>query len=210
MGTEQFLLYFFANLGADATELLYAAIRNKIMKKCHTFVSYIDYLYALDGKRSFSEFITFIMGITVLKELNMEYGLEQDFSSDVVQNEISKLARNYCRGDVEKAKELVIAFIENPIFDSVEELIAYFDTVPDKYAFFSCKGTDDVYSRFSVSGARIYRGGRFYVMPASDGVSYYHRSDCPELEGSRSNYQAFDSKKQCAEFGAYPCPKCKP
>lgn len=130
---------FFANLGADATELLYAAIRNKIMKKCHTFVSYIDYLYALDGKRSFSEFITFIMGITVLKELNMEYGLEQDFSSDVVQNEISKLARNYCRGDVEKAKELVIAFIENPIFDSVEELIAYFDTVPDKYAFFSCK-----------------------------------------------------------------------
>lgn len=72
------------------------------------------------------------------------------------------------------------------------------------------KGTDDVYSRFSVSGARIYRGGRFYVMPASDGVSYYHRSDCPELEGSRSNYQAFDSKKQCAEFGAYPCPKCKP
>ena len=72
------------------------------------------------------------------------------------------------------------------------------------------KGTDDVYSRFSVSGARIYRGGRFYVMPASDGVSYYHRSDCPELEGSRSNYQVFDSKKQCAEFGAYPCPKCKP
>ncbi len=74
-------------------------------------------------------------------------------------------------------------------------------------------GTDDVYSRFSVSGARLYRGDRYVVTNgAKDGENtplIYHRSSCANLSG-KTVISAYSSKEACASDGAYPCPYCKP
>lgn len=68
-------------------------------------------------------------------------------------------------------------------------------------------GTDDVYSRFSVSGSRLFKTGRYVVEETASGVKYYHRPNCPRIT-DRS--MTFATKKECAEHGAYPCGECNP
>lgn len=72
------------------------------------------------------------------------------------------------------------------------------------------KGMDDVYSRFSVSGARVFKTERYYVLKDGSGFSYYHRPSCHDLSGKKASAYSFDTKSDCAKFGAYPCPKCRP
>jgi len=68
-------------------------------------------------------------------------------------------------------------------------------------------GTDDVYSRFSLSSSRLFKMGRYAVTLGPDGVWYYHRTGCGKAtEGSRT----FGTKRECAEHGAYPCGVCNP
>jgi hypothetical protein len=68
-------------------------------------------------------------------------------------------------------------------------------------------GTDDVYSRFSVSGSRLFKVDRYVIEKAPDGVSYYHRPGCSHIVDSSKTYA---TKKKCAEHGAYPCQYCNP
>ena len=68
-------------------------------------------------------------------------------------------------------------------------------------------GTDDVYSRFSVSGSRLFKTGRYVVQAGEGGVKYYHRSNCPK---GTDKSTTFSTKRECAEHGAYPCSSCSP
>ena len=68
-------------------------------------------------------------------------------------------------------------------------------------------GTDDVYSRFSLSSSRLFKNNRYVVEQGSDGILYYHRSNCSLIKDGKKTY---DTKRKCAEHGAYPCPHCNP
>lgn len=73
------------------------------------------------------------------------------------------------------------------------------------------KGTNDVYTRFSVSGARLFKHSRYYVFREGD-VCYYHRENCDKVKhfDKSKKYEIFNTREQCAQYGAYPCPDCKP
>ena len=138
---------FFANLDAEVTKRLYDIICEKIMKKHEEYsrnITYLDFLYGLDGKRSFNEFVTFIMSNTILRELNEEYSINRDFDGDDIRAEIEKLARNYCRGDMDEACDIIKSFVKEPLFDSVEELVTCFEqTVPRRFIFIKCRNFED-------------------------------------------------------------------
>lgn len=130
---------FLANLDADTTERLYFVVKKKIVEKYNDYqkyISYIDFLFDMDGKRSFNEFLTFALSNTLLKELYEDYNICEDFNDDKVSYEIDKLARNYCHGDMDEVKSIIRSFVKNPIFDSVIELTECFEEiVPDRYVF---------------------------------------------------------------------------
>lgn len=67
-------------------------------------------------------------------------------------------------------------------------------------------GTGDTYSRFAVSGSRIYKGIK-YPVTLDSGVQLYHREGCVDAVGEIA---AYSDRRDCAEAGAYPCPVCKP
>lgn len=69
-------------------------------------------------------------------------------------------------------------------------------------------GTSDVYSRYSVSGARLYKATRYPVIEESGRLTY-HRSTCKKLDGV-ALVATYTSKEECAGLGAYPCPDCRP
>lgn len=68
-------------------------------------------------------------------------------------------------------------------------------------------GTDDVYSKFTISGARVKKTSDFMVRRSTDGYLYYHTKGCKHGKEPSTLY---DTKADCASQGAYPCPYCKP
>lgn len=71
------------------------------------------------------------------------------------------------------------------------------------------KGTKEVYSRYSVSGAHLIKSTKYYVCKASNGYYYYHLADCEFVKRS-AKITKYDSKQECASVGAYPCKYCNP
>lgn len=69
-------------------------------------------------------------------------------------------------------------------------------------------GTSDVYSRYSVSGSRIYKANRYQVVE-ENGILTYHRPTCNHLTG-KASVASYTSKEDCASLGAYPCGDCRP
>ena len=72
------------------------------------------------------------------------------------------------------------------------------------------RGTDDVYSNFEISGARITKSLGYYVrLGKQNGQTfmYYHKPNCTYGEGE--NYW-YSTREECALQGAMPCPHCKP
>lgn len=70
-------------------------------------------------------------------------------------------------------------------------------------------GTDDVYSKFAVAGARIAKDNRYYVRKADEDVWYYHTKYCT-LYGGAMTGDEFRTKDEAASLGAKACPYCKP
>lgn len=62
--------------------------------------------------------------------------------------------------------------------------------------------------RFEISGARVLKNKSYYVTRL-DGVWRYHRGTCTKPADDLGVYQ-FQTKKECAEAGALPCPYCNP
>lgn len=67
-------------------------------------------------------------------------------------------------------------------------------------------GTENSFSKFTVSGARIEKNKKYFVNQI-DGVLYYHTVEC-ELGLDSTN--VYDSREECARTGASPCPYCNP
>ena len=72
------------------------------------------------------------------------------------------------------------------------------------------RGTDEVYSNFEISGARISKSLGYYVRSIKQNgqyFNYYHKPDCDYGEGTDYWYK---TREECALQGALPCPYCKP
>ncbi len=64
--------------------------------------------------------------------------------------------------------------------------------------------TTERYNCYEISGARVKKSAKYYITEI-DGVKYYHTSDCELYKEGLSPY---DTKRECALLGAYPCDKC--
>lgn len=62
------------------------------------------------------------------------------------------------------------------------------------------------YNTFGFGGTRVVAAKKYYGNTIG-GVDYYHMEACSQLTGSNIK---FDSRKEAAQKGFYPCPFCKP
>lgn len=64
----------------------------------------------------------------------------------------------------------------------------------------------ETYNQYAVGGARVCKLNYYYIT-MEGGTLFYHRKSC---EDYRENLIPYDSKRECALRGAYPCEKCEP
>lgn len=64
----------------------------------------------------------------------------------------------------------------------------------------------NTYNQYEIGGARV-RKRKYYYITQRDGTWFYHRSDCECYENGLIPY---DTKRDCARMGAYPCELCRP
>lgn len=62
------------------------------------------------------------------------------------------------------------------------------------------------YNTFGFGGTRVIATKKYYGNTIG-GVNYYHKEGCPQSSGSNIK---FNSRKEAAQKGFYPCPFCKP
>ena len=62
------------------------------------------------------------------------------------------------------------------------------------------------YNRVETSAARILKK-KYYYITRNSGVLYYHEASCSKVTDKTVPYE---SAKECAHLGAYPCPECSP
>ena len=67
-------------------------------------------------------------------------------------------------------------------------------------------GITQTYNQYEISGARVSKN-KYYYITQSNGKSLYHRRDC---EFYIEELMPYDTKRDCALMGAYPCEICKP
>jgi hypothetical protein len=63
------------------------------------------------------------------------------------------------------------------------------------------------FNSFALGASRIVRKKTYYIQQDSNGLFYYHRSQCPNLT---EKSEAYDSREECAGKGAFPCHYCRP
>ena len=76
-------------------------------------------------------------------------------------------------------------------------------------------GLGNLYNRIAFGGAKIVKSSLYYLKESDDsGILMYHRPGCPSLAGltdeQLANLDAYNSKRECAQHGAYYCEVCKP
>lgn len=124
---------------------------------------------------------------TVMEYVNLhnkiagQYGIQYEFHVSLMDNSINQRA------------------ITNP------SLLVMFQGYP-------LLGKDKVFECFAFAGASV-RKHNYYLVTKEDWYYVYHREDCkalkeeldknPEIEEILCN-----SKKECAKYGAFPCPDC--
>ncbi len=116
-------------------------------------------------------------------------------------NQHNQIARNYGISYTFELPESAMDSFSRTINDI--SLLAIFQGYP--YG----KGTDDVYSRFSVSGARLYKADRYQITKEGS-LWYYHRASCSKVANPSAVLDSKGSRAECAALGAYACPDCRP
>lgn len=76
-------------------------------------------------------------------------------------------------------------------------------------------GLGGLYNRIAFGGAKITKSSLYYLKQSEDsGIMMYHRPGCPILAGlteqELASLDAYNSKRECAQHGAYYCETCKP
>ncbi|MFA9463301.1 MAG: hypothetical protein ACERKN_03305 [Velocimicrobium sp.] len=64
----------------------------------------------------------------------------------------------------------------------------------------------ETYNQYEIGGARVNKNTYYYIKN-TDGTLVYHRNNC---EACSKDLIPYDSKRECACMGAYPCKKCRP
>lgn len=133
------------------------------------------------------------------------------FRQSAMQYTVTKKADYYVNKHNEIAKAFGINFSFSLPVSSTDTFARTVDEVSVLAVFQGYpygKGSKEVYSRFSVSGARLGKKSKYYVAEGGSGILYYHRGDCEKLRGKI--WKKYNSKEDCAKTGAYPCPDCNP
>lgn len=105
------------NLDFDETMTLYKEIQKHISKENTSFINYLNSLCRIDGTRAFNEWISFILGQTLINEFCKKYNISQTSESkkDFEWN-IKRLSRNYVNMD------FVTYITQNSILSNVTDL----------------------------------------------------------------------------------------
>lgn len=104
---------FLPNLDEASTLRLMMAILSK--KGMEKYEKYILALWEIDGKRSFNEFLTFILSNVILQTFNEKYNLTE-YAQDS-GDEIIKLARNYNLYGFQQTVKMIKEIQETKFFD---------------------------------------------------------------------------------------------
>ena len=145
------------------------------------------------------------------------------FKQSVMTYCITKKMNYYVNQHNEIARQYGISYnfsLPESSMDSVSRAISNVSLLAIFQGFPYGQGTDDTYSRFSLSGSRLYKMDKLIVVrDPSTGVLQYHKASCHELDAYRdangnlnmvSGMLQKNTKKDCAALGAYPCNECKP
>lgn len=81
-------------------------------------------------------------------------------------------------------------------------LLAVFQGYP-----YSDIGAGGYFNRYAIGSARIKKESYFYISTI-DGVPYYHREDCDDIDETDKK-KVYFSMKECAQNGAYPHDCCR-
>lgn len=70
------------------------------------------------------------------------------------------------------------------------------------------------FNSFAVGGARIVKAPKFLVDTVDSDIKYYHKEGCPyiklKVENGKEVYLMYNSQKESAKEGYFPCHKCNP
>lgn len=144
----------------------------------------------------------------------------EKFRQSVMTYQITKKMNYWVNEHNKLAKSYGISYnfsLPESSMDSVSRAIEDVSLLAIFQGFPYGKGTDDVYSRFALSGSRIYKATR-YVIAKDGSVLYYHRYNCSKLPKTTNgginlpadSYETVTTRRACAQKGAYPCPYCNP
>lgn len=113
---------FLPNLDGNETNNLLNKICESFpdAKRNEYFIEKLKFLDKIDGKRSLNEWITLLLSLVLLKQFNRNHLIEID--SEDKERVVSKLARNYRISDYKTTKEYLEWYIDNPIFQNVDEM----------------------------------------------------------------------------------------
>lgn len=68
------------------------------------------------------------------------------------------------------------------------------------------RGTNGYFNRMEVAAAQLHKEDYYYINTEA-GRNYYHRHWCTKVY---SKSRPYETARECADLGAYPCPICQP
>lgn len=178
-----------------------------------------EYLAAGEDATSLAVLSAFMSAATAEGQLLSTSNFER-FKQSVMTYQITKKMNYWVNEHNKIAKNYGISYnfsLPESSMDSVSRAIGDISLLAIFQGFPYGQGTSDVYSRFSLSGARLYKATR-YVIAKAGSVLYYHRYNCGKLPKTgagginlpEASYETVTTRRECAKKGAYPCPDCNP
>ena len=118
---------FVPNLGTEETQMLLLIIQDR-MRDRNIPEEYITRLHDLEripGKRTFNEIVTLLFSHALLQDFNRKYNIV--IQENLVEEELTKLARNYDRYGFEDAKEWLKRILSEQLFvpGEIEEILEH-------------------------------------------------------------------------------------
>lgn len=116
---------FMPNMAAEETEALLSELERKGLRKGYKqdFFDMLRELYRISGMRTFNEWISLVLSMSVLREFKKEYSIDGgEAASEFGEEELWKLYRNYRMDGYGNVREYLKQCVQTPILENTEEL----------------------------------------------------------------------------------------
>lgn len=167
-----------------------------------------QYEFTLSGKAiSFDEESNKIIESGLTQELE---ALRLDTISSVIEQNISEYINQH--NHIARQYGIQYEFHVSLTDDSFNQRSITNPSLLVMFQGYPLLGKDHVYDFFSFAGASI-RKNDYYIVTQKDWYYQYHRKDCKTLNKIQEKVTDIEeiicnSKKECAKYGAFPCPDC--